>query len=55
MLSSIVNPLSEPATRAPYTEAGRRFLARRWATATVSNHLFAIWGLLSSSPVVERR
>ena len=33
-------PRSEPATNAPYTELGSRFLARRWATATVSNQAF---------------
>src|ERR1700685_120082 len=42
MLSSSVRPRSEPAISAPYTDLGRRFSARRWASATVSNHLFAI-------------
>ena len=37
MLSSTVRPRSEPATSAPYTDAGSRLLARRWASATVSN------------------
>ena len=41
-LSSTVIPRSEPATSAPYTDLGRRFLARRCASATVSNHLSAI-------------
>ncbi len=41
-LSSTVMPRSEPATSAPYTDLGRRFLARRCASATVSNHLLAI-------------
>ncbi|NIL87599.1 hypothetical protein RhoFasGS6_05026 [Rhodococcus fascians] len=43
MLSSTVNPRSEPATSAAYTDFGKRFFARRCASATVSNHaLFAI-------------
>ena len=41
-LSSKVVPRSEPATSAPYTDLGRRRLARRCASATVSNHAFAI-------------
>ena len=45
MLSSRVRPRSEPAINAPYTDLGRRFLARRWASATVSNHLLAIANL----------
>ena len=36
-LSSTVMPCSEPATSAMYTDLGRRFLARRCASATVSN------------------
>ena len=38
-LSFAERPFSEPATMAPYTDVGRCFCARRWATATVSNHL----------------
>jgi hypothetical protein len=45
-LSSTVSPRSEPATSAPYTPLGRRFFARRCASATVSNHGFAIVDLL---------
>ena len=41
-LSRTVTPASAPATSAPYTELGSRRLARRCATATVSNHLSAI-------------
>src|ERR1700730_2988496 len=41
-LSLTVRPFSEPATSAPYTDLGRRFFARRCATATVSNHALAI-------------
>ncbi len=41
-LSAAVTPFSAPATSAPYTDLGRRLLARRCATATVSNHLLAI-------------
>ena len=37
-LSRAVMPCSDPATRARYTDFGSRFLARRWASATVSNH-----------------
>lgn len=40
MLSSTVSPFSEPATSAAYTDLGRRFFARRCASATVSNHVF---------------
>ena len=47
-LSRIVTPASAPAISAPYTSFGRCRLARRCATATVSNHLFAI---ISSSPL----
>jgi hypothetical protein len=36
-LSSIVAPASAPATSARYTPLGSRRLARRWASATVSN------------------
>ncbi len=51
-LSSTVRPFSDPATRAAYTEEGRRRLARRWASATVSNQ-----GLLmgASRPFSLRR
>ena len=42
VLSLTVTPASAPATSAPYTDAGRCRLARRWATATVSNHLLAM-------------
>ncbi len=41
-LSLIVAPASAPAISAPYTDFGRCLLARRCATATVSNHLLAI-------------
>ena len=41
-LSRMVTPSSAPATSAPYTDFGSRLLARRCATATVSNHLLAI-------------
>src|ERR1700760_4343701 len=41
-LSLIVTPASAPAISAPYTDDGRYHLARRWATATVSNHLLAM-------------
>ena len=41
-LSAIVLPRSEPAISAAYTVAGSRFFARRWATATDSNHRSAI-------------
>ncbi len=51
-LSRIVTPASAPATSAPYTSFGRCLLARRCATATVSNHLFA---MTSSSPSCQRR
>ena len=44
VLSSAVSPRSEPATSAPYTPLGSRFFARRCASATVSNHAFAIVG-----------
>ncbi len=37
-LSLSVAPCSEPATIDQYTDFGSRFLARRCATATVSNH-----------------
>ena len=30
-------PRSDPAIRAPYTDLGSRFRARRWASATDSN------------------
>ena len=43
-MSAIVCPRSEPATNAPYTGAGNRFRARRWATATDSNHGFCFQG-----------
>src|SRR5690349_11358195 len=49
-LSRIVTPASAPAINAPYTSFGRCRLARRWATATVSNHLFAINLIISYSP-----
>ena len=41
-LSLDESPFSDPAMRAAYTELGSRFSARRWATATDSNHLLAI-------------
>src|SRR4051794_6759873 len=41
-LSAAVRPFSAPATSAPYTPLGRRRLARRCASATVSNQEFAI-------------
>src|SRR3954463_4403214 len=41
MLSSTVSPRSEPATSAPEPPLGSRFLARRCASATDSNHAFA--------------
>ena len=44
-LSSTVTPRSEPAISAPYTDLGSRFLARRCATATVSNHALAMSAL----------
>ena len=47
-LSSVVRPRSDPATRAPYTPLGSLFFARRWASATDSNHLFAITASASS-------
>jgi hypothetical protein len=43
-LSRTVRPFSEPATSAPYTEDGRRFLARRCASATVSNQALPMIG-----------
>ena len=43
-LSRAVSPFSAPATSAPYTDLGSRRLARRCATATVSNHLLAMSG-----------
>ena len=42
VLSSMVNPRSEPAIRALYTDFGNRFFARRCASATVSNHFLLI-------------
>ena len=41
-LSSMVRPASAPATRARYTDRGSRRLARRWASATVSNHCLVL-------------
>jgi hypothetical protein len=49
VLSSTVSPRAEPATSAPYTPLGSRRFARRWASATVSNHAFAIPDSLVSS------
>ena len=46
MLSAALSPRSDPATSAPYTPLGSRFLARRCASATVSNHALAIVDLL---------
>ena len=37
-LSSYDSPCSDPASSALYTDGGSRFFARRWASATVSNH-----------------
>src|SRR5215831_1575969 len=51
-LSRTVRPSSAPATSAPYTDLGSRLLARRCATATVSNHLLA---MMSSLPLVKFR
>ena len=45
-LSRAVTPCSAPATSAPYTDLGSRRLARRCATATVSNHLLAHYLIL---------
>src|SRR5580700_2146900 len=41
-LSREESPFYDPATNAAYTDLGKRFSARRWATATDSNHLLAI-------------
>ncbi|CAB4677282.1 unannotated protein [freshwater metagenome] len=41
-LSAVERPFSEPAINAPYTDLGKRFFARRCASATVSNHVFDI-------------
>ena len=41
-LSFIVTPASAPATRAMYTDFGSRRLARRWASATVSNQVLVL-------------
>ena len=48
-LSRIVTPASAPATTARYTDRGSRRLARRRASATVSNQslVLAISGLLT--------
>ena len=54
-LSRIVTPASAPAISAPYTDLGRRFFARRCATATVSNHLLAIASSLPFAVFPERR
>jgi hypothetical protein len=48
MLSSSVSPRSEPAMSAPYTDFGSRRLARRWASATVSNQALLICSFPSS-------
>lgn len=45
-LSSRDTPASAPATIAPYTDLGRRFLARALATATDSNHSFPTAAIL---------
>ena len=52
-LSASVIPASEPAISAEYTDLGRRFLARRWATATDSNQTFFIGR--ARSPAGSRR
>ncbi len=49
-LSSTVRPFSDPATRARYTDVGRRRLARRWASATVSNQGLLMPASRPSSP-----
>src|SRR5712672_2779826 len=41
-LSFIVTPASAPATRARYTPFGSCRRARRWASATVSNHVLVL-------------
>src|SRR4051812_15372888 len=48
-LSAAVRPFSAPATRAPYTPLGSRRLARRCASATVSNQGFAIAAIVALS------
>src|SRR6516162_2956533 len=54
-LSRMVTPSSAPATSAPYTDFGSFLLARRWATATVSNHLLAMSDhYLCLTPALER-
>src|SRR3954468_117171 len=48
-LSVAVRPFSDPATSAPYTPLGSRRLARRCASATVSNQEFAIAHIVALS------
>ena len=47
VLSAYDDPLSDPASRAPYTDGGSRFLARRCASATVSNQVLLLMRCLS--------
>ena len=49
-LSASVTPASEPAISAEYTDFGRCRLARRWATATDSNHGFLPNLMASAGP-----
>src|ERR1700685_4612554 len=55
MLSPTVTPFSEPATSAPYTAGGSRFLARLSASATVSNQLLPILEVLSCGEATVAR
>src|SRR3954454_20479137 len=55
MLSAAVRPFSAPGTSAPYTPLGSRRLARRCASATVSNQGFAIAVIVALSATGSSR